>query len=197
MTALQIMQTGSHDDKTLIAVLLEHVNRWRKSQNWSRETAAQFIVEAHASIGGPSVTGIHFDGAHPDTYTRQKNAADRIFRWLDDASKDNNLLPANFIPSILAAMPADIRTAALNDILRPVGMTAMPVTIQHGEIDAASMIKSLLKEQSEAQMAMADLLDGATRDELIRVCNELTDVINVATDFRMRFEALLKSRRVK
>ena len=72
-------------------------------------------------------------------------------------------------------------------------MTVMPIAVQHGEIDTASMFKLLLKEQSEAQMAMVDLLDGATRDELIRVCDELTDVINVATDFRMRFESVLKS----
>ena len=194
MTSDVVMQIDSHDDgRTLIAALLYHINRWRRAQNWSRETTAQVIVEAHVAIRGPSATGIHFDGTHPDAYTRQKNAADRIFRWLDDSSKDNNLLPANFIPSILAAMPINIRTAALNDIFRPIGMNVMPIAVQHGEIDTASMFKSLLKEQSEAQMAMADLLDGATRDELIRVCDELTDVINVATDFRMRFESVLKS----
>lgn len=35
--------------------------------------------------------------------------ADRVFRWLDDGTKDTNLVPANFVPSILAALPTDLK----------------------------------------------------------------------------------------
>ena len=197
MTVPKIMQTGSHGDQTLIATLLGHVNRWRKSQDWSRETMAQVIVEAHNAIGGPSITGIHFDGSHPDIYTRQKNAADRIYRWLDDASKDNNLLPANFIPSILAAMPVDVRIAAINDMLRSVAVTASPVIVRTETLEAGQMLKKLLKEQNEAVISMTDLLDGATYDELVQASKEVGDLVNVAVDIHARITSTMLKMREK
>ncbi len=96
------MRDVSH--KTWIAIVLDHVNAWRKANGWSRETVVQMIVEAHECTNGPVVTGIKFEPHTADTFERWKVNADRVFRWLDDSSKDTNLLPTNFIPSILAAM---------------------------------------------------------------------------------------------
>lgn len=168
------MRNTSH--KTMIATVLEHVNAWRKQNGWSRESVVQAIVEAHERIGGPANTGIRFEPQTLDTFERQKVNADRVFRWLDDATKDNNLLPANFLPSILAAMPLETRLHCLDDLLRPLGIAGRPI----GESDlhnlnAVALLRSMLSENSEAQQAVAELVDGASREELLNAQRQLAE----------------------
>ena len=79
------MQHGSHN-RTLIAILRDAVEAWRKRNGWSRETAAQTIVDAHERIGGPANSGIVFEPPSIDAFKRVKANADRIFRWLDDVT---------------------------------------------------------------------------------------------------------------
>lgn len=138
------------------------------------------------------MTGIRFDKSNPDAFARQKAAADRIFRWLDDASKDSNLLPANFIPSILTALPVTFRISALDEILRPFGLAAWPMDIGGGALDAPAMLKTLIKEQGEAAVAVSELVDGVTREELIRASKELADVIAAASTQRAVIEKALR-----
>lgn len=83
------MRSESH---TLISTLLGVVNQWRRREGWSRETVVQQIVEAHERIQGALVTGIVFDPPTRDTTERMKVNADRVFRWLDDGTKDTNLV---------------------------------------------------------------------------------------------------------
>lgn len=104
------MRSESH---TLISTLLSVVNQWRRREGWSRETVVQHIVEAHERINAHIATGIVFDPPSRDAMDRMKANADRVFRWLDDSTKDNNLLPANFLPSILSALPNDLKIQAL------------------------------------------------------------------------------------
>ncbi len=190
MKTKSVMQINSHDNKTLIAILLSYVEEWRKSQNWSRATAAQVIVEAHTEIGGQILTGIYFN-EHPDVYTRQTNNSDRVFRWLDDSTKDNNLLPANFILSILTALPMDFRIRFLNDVLSAVSVSCRPLTATSACLAANEMLKSIIKENNEAEMAIVDLIDGATKAELLKASKEVSDVIVVATDAYNRIENAL------
>ena len=98
----------SNPHKTRIAMYRECLEEWRKRDGLSRETVCQLIVEAHERTDGPATTGIRFEPPTTDAYERQKVNAERIFRWLDDVSKDKNLLPANFEASIEEAMPLDI-----------------------------------------------------------------------------------------
>ncbi|MBN0437935.1 hypothetical protein JTM67_36255, partial [Pseudomonas aeruginosa] len=84
------MRNESH---TLISTLLGVVNQWRRREGWSRETVVQHIVEAHERIQGALVTGIVFDPPTRDATERMKVNADRVFRWLDDGTKDTNLVP--------------------------------------------------------------------------------------------------------
>lgn len=166
--------------RTLISSVLKHVNLWRKSRSWSRETVVQVIVETHEKINGPAVTDIRFEGSHPDVFMRQKTNADRVFRWLDDSTKDNNLLPANFLPSILAAMPVDVRIQCVNEILQVAGLTVKAINQPiHETQDFALLLPSLLKESGEANVAVANLLDGATPEELAIARKELTESIEM------------------
>lgn len=190
MQGVCVMRNVSH--RTLVATLLDHVNAWRKANGWSRETAVQQIVEAHERIHGPAVTGIRFAPHTQDAFERQKVNADRVFRWLDDSTKDSNLLPANFIPSILAAMPMDVRIHCMDDLLRGIGMAARPIEEgATGDIDAVGMLRSMISENSDAQRAVADLVDGATHEELIAAQRELSESVDATQRALRQIEAVL------
>lgn len=114
------MRNDSHK-KTLIGILREHVSTWRKDVGLSGYSAISLIVQAHDDTGGPAATGIRFE-PHPDEYQRVKNNGDRVLRWLDDESKENNLLPANFVLSVLAGLPPPERMDCLNELLHRFGL---------------------------------------------------------------------------
>lgn len=181
------MRIKSHAN-TLISIIRDHVEAWRKANGWSRETTAQAIVEAHERIGGPAITGIHFDPPTKDTFERAKVNADRIFRWLDDATKDTNLLPLNFTTSILEAMPMDRRMPLVNDLLRPLGL-ATRVMPKVDEGDATVMLfKGIVGSAGQAQSAMADLLDGVDPGELERAQSALTNAQNAIGNALVKVE---------
>lgn len=106
---------------SLISRLASHVDEWRKAEGMSQYTVVDEIVKAHDRIEGPVATGIRFE-ANPDEFNRMKANSERVWRWLDDKSKDRNLLPVNFLPSILAAMPDESRRAFLSEMLAPLGL---------------------------------------------------------------------------
>src|SRR5688572_19269246 len=114
------MRNDSHN--TLIGTIRTAVVEWRKREGWSRESVVQEIVNKHEEIGAPAVTDIAFDPVTRDAFGRMKVNADRVFRWLDDESKDTNLLPVNFLPSILAALPTDLQLQVLGVLARPLGL---------------------------------------------------------------------------
>lgn len=139
--------------KTLIGAIREHVIAWRKVEGWSRETVAQLIVEAHEQVG--EVSGIVFEPETRDVCEIREVNAQRIFRWLDDETKSGNLLPANFIPSILAAMPTERRLACASEIMVMIGLGAcLPSESDDEQLD--------INHVFEAQMAHGKALQAAT-----------------------------------
>lgn len=170
------MRNESHS-VTLIGTMRAAIGEWRKREGWSRETAVQVIVEAHEKLAAPAATGIVFDPNTRDTFERAKVNADRVFRWLDDEGKDNNLLPANFIPSILAAMPADIRLHCLDAILRPLGVAVAGLdATAPADFDATPHLVSMIKEGGEAQLALVAVKPGASIATLESALKEVGDV---------------------
>lgn len=171
------MRDRSH--KSRIQIIRDHVAAWRKSQGWSRETAAAEIVAAHERIGGHLSGAIVFDrGA--DVYTTQKNHADRIWRWLDDESKDNNLMPANFENSILAALPLDRRVELLNEVLAQIDCAARA---RHhdsaGQLNAHELVQTIMRANHRTEADAADLLDGVDPGELPRLRSSLVEDIRI------------------
>lgn len=166
------MRSESH---TLIATLLGVVNQWRRREGLSRETVVQFIVEAHERLGADTVTQIFFDPPSRDPVERMKANADRVFRWLDDSSKDKNLLPANFTMSVIAALPADLKIQALGDLLTPLGVSVRLMEPAGGQREVLCMLRTLIKENGEAQQAVAGLVDGADDNELQEAHRELSE----------------------
>ena len=150
--------------RTPIALIRDHVEAWRRDNRWSRET-----------VGFDRLTGIHFDPPTKDAFERQRVNADRIFRWLDDSTKDKNLLPMNFAWSILAALPAERRLALADALLFPVGLGALE---DAGEptigIDPAAPgtnrsvvmhFQAVVASAADAEVALSRLLDGIDAGE--------------------------------
>lgn len=166
----------SNPQKTEIATLLEVVDEWRKREGWSRETVCQEIVEAHERIGGPATTGLRFEPPATDTYERQKVNAERIFRWLDDKTKDRNLLPVNFLPSILAALPIDLFMKYENSRLQRHGVELRLLEVAPAPmLDVTPHVHSILREYCEATSALVSIGPGATVADIKHACRELQE----------------------
>lgn len=170
------MRHESH--KSLISILRDHLSAWRKAEGGSRETMVDHIVKAHYCTGGEAASGIRFDPQTRDTFERMKVNADRVFRWLDDETKDTNLLPANFLRSVLAAMPHDRRRHCVDDLLRPLGLAVRTLATEGSEEVCVALLSNVLREQAEAGAALAALLDGqVTKEELIQAHRETSEAI--------------------
>lgn len=182
----------NHPHKTPIATLAYWVETWRKAQGISKQTAAMLIVEAHERIGGPATTGIEF-ADNPDAYKRAAVNCDRIYRWLDDLTKETNHLPFNMLDSIIEGLPEPFRTHALNDILRPHGLAVRPVGTLI-EAPTAAHLKDMLRENAEAAAAFTDLLDGATSAELLEAERQLAEASATIAHHLALVEGLIAQR---
>ncbi len=114
----------SKESQTLIGVVRYFVEQWRKGEGWSEESLAAELVKTHALMDGPRSTGIRFEPGTRDAFIRSRVNCERIYRWLDDESKCVNLMPANFLPVVLTAMPAAMRLQCVNALLKPLGLEA-------------------------------------------------------------------------
>lgn len=161
-----VMQRATHPSP--LAVVRDHIEAWRRDNRWSRETVADLIVQAHIRIGGPMFSGITFEPPTLDTFERMRVNADRIFRWLDDHTKDKNLLPFNFLLSIIAALPEERRVLMVNDLLAPVALHVDAgfdddADVTHAEIVDA--FQAIVDHSAAATIATSQLLDGVERGE--------------------------------
>jgi hypothetical protein len=190
------MKSGFHD-VTLVAIVRNYVNAWRKREGWSRESVVDVIVDTHNKAGANKLTGITFSESD-DAFNRQYVNGQKVYRWLDDESKDNNLLPSNFLPSILAALPADLRLRCVSDLLMPLGIeVAVKETACATVINFAPHLMTNQKESFEAQQAMVALMDGEISDaDLERARVELLDQESAAHRSRESVEAEQARRRL-
>lgn len=178
------------EKQTLISILRRHFDAWRKSNDWSRETAAQMVVEAHEGNGFDVVTEIALEPKTQDAFKRQRVNADRIYRWLDDVSTDKNLLPANFMLSILAAMPIGRRVACLNEILGSVNVFATGAAAQEGEaeLDVRNELPAVMKETHEALHSMVMLNVEMSDQHLSHGHQEIGEAIHHLTRIQRLIE---------
>lgn len=164
-----------------------YVDKWRERAG-SRESVAVAIVEAHIAAGFNTRAKLHFD-TQGDSFILAKNAADRIFRWLDDKTKDGNFMPANFEDSILLAMPEDLRLCYLNDWLRTFGMAAKGMHDIAADTCPSHLLPGVIKESSEATFAMASLPMEPTAAELDAADREFAEAIEAMRKGRAAIQA--------
>lgn len=170
--------------KTKLSILAHHVDQWRMRAG-SRETVATEIVEAHIAAGFNTRAKLQFD-TMGDAFMLAKSRADRIFRWLDDKTKDGNFMPPNFEDSILLAMPADLRMAYLNEWLGSFGLTAQAIG-DESELDASMHFMAVSKESAEAVVSMAKVAANPTPANIASAAVELSEA---ETTVRLAREAL-------
>lgn len=180
------MQISPH---TSISILKNHVEKWRKQNEYSRETAASYIVEAHEALGFDISTGIRFDPHIKDAYERMKVNSARIYRWLDDVTTDKNLLPANFMISVLAALPLDVRVACVSEMFCCVGVvaSASEAAIDE-ELEVNRHLPGMMKETHEALQAVVQLSSGVDEKSLLNAHQEVGEAIHTMS----RFQKLVK-----
>jgi hypothetical protein len=161
-----VMQRATHPSP--IAIISDHVEAWRRENRWSRETVADQIVAAHERLGAPEFTGIKFEPPTTDTFERMRVNADRIFRWLDDRTKDKNLLVANMLWSVIAAMPMQRRLLLVNDLLHPLDISVRATIEGDTEPTAQEIVESfqlVVDHGAQANIAVSKLLDGVHAGE--------------------------------
>jgi hypothetical protein len=181
------MSNKSH--KSPISSLLEVIDGWRKSGSKSRETAAEEIVCAHEQIDGPARTGVFFEPRTTDVFKRMHTNAAKFFRWMDDESKDTNLLSVNMLPSVLAALPEDLRAHWLNDYLRPLGLCVRGIDQAQGALpDMNRMLCDVMKEGSEGAQALAEAAANPSPANVARAVKELDDAERSFHEARLKLE---------
>lgn len=180
------MRSVSHKPrKTVIALVRDKLNEWRKLNRWSQSTAVEAVVLAHQTIGADIATEIIFDSTRPgrDEVTRQRVNAERVYRWLDE-DNGNNLLPVNFLPSILAALPASDRVELANDMLAPCGLVVHSLSDPEDGFDPISHLQHFLVEFPQAKQALLAMASYSSDRTARRALQEVDDVIRTAQEAR-------------
>jgi len=166
------------------------VNAWRKREGWSRETVVARIVAQYEKLGGPELTGIVFNPETQDTYDRMRVNADRVYRWLDDETKDCNLLPANFLPFVLASLPVDLRLQAVDTLLAGTGLHVEVSIGPDGDTSMPQYLRCISKECGEAAAAVADLLDRGENDATLAAADkEIAEAVGALDATRKAIQA--------
>ena len=185
---------SNKSQKSPISSLLEVIDGWRKSGSKSRETAAEEIVCAHEQIDGPARTGVFFEPRTTDVFKRMHTNAAKFFRWMDDESKDTNLLSVNMLPSVLAALPEDERIHWLNDYLRPLGLVVRGIDQSQGSMpDMNRLLCDVLKEGSEGTQALAEAAANPSLANVARAVKELADAERSTHDARLQLESAMNA----
>lgn len=164
--------------QTLISAVREAVSTWRKRERLGIAAVVENIVETHNRLGLDVVTELTFESDR-DAHRRMQTNGDRVMRWLDDETKANNHLPANFLPSVLAALPLDLRIECVDRFLLPAGLSVRPID-GGGNATVTQTLQAFAKESGEATCAIAALVDGATPAELAVAQRELTESMAAA-----------------
>jgi hypothetical protein len=180
-----------NEPHSFISAVRATIDQWRSANRWSREAVVQRIVDAHVRIGADKVTGIEFS-AHSDTFARTKVDAERFYRWLDDVTKDSTLLPMNMLPSILEALPMDLRQHVLTELARPRGMEVhCAECVEPADFDSRSHLSAVAKEGTEAVIALGQLDQNASPAEIENVVRECIEAENAASKAVRGARALL------
>lgn len=194
------MWNDSHADESWIDCLKRYLRLWKRTGDFSDATICDFIVQAHVALGLDIKSGIRFTPGSADEYNRQKANAAKIMRMLSDEphTEGEAVAALNMLPSILAAMPIELRVDFLNEYIACLGLSVRGVEINAGSaLNATSHLVNFTREACEAQTAVANLIDGATPEELVKADRELSEVVDAATSARADIQRQLSTNGAK
>lgn len=174
------MNRSSHT-ATWTQIIAAEIEAFRRRTATSREAFAQMVVQGWADAGGPQI-GREWktDG---DIFERGRVNAQRLYRWLDDVTKDNNLLPANVVPAILHTLPEESRVRVINAQLASLGMMVerVPAAQQAHRLALNQLLAADIKEASEAHQALVTLAVEPTPQNIAAARQELVESIAAST----------------
>ncbi|WP_431688936.1 hypothetical protein [Hahella sp. NBU794] len=151
-------------NKHRLVILTKHLNRWLEKANVSQTAAAQEIVEQFRALGLDKelqAEDIFFMDTG-DVFTDANTNRQKIFRWLgymDNGTKKSMGRLWLVEQAIVAAMPADIRVAYLNEVFGDCGVCISSLSQDRScsRLDVSRVVESMIKEDSEAQIALLKL----------------------------------------
>lgn len=176
--------------QSAIGIIRQAFNAWRKREGKSRDAIVDEFVKVFRDLGGEATTGVRFERRGVDEYDSLRIQGERVYRWLDDESKDNNMLNANLLPYMLAALPDDLRIMAATDLLLVTGLS-VHVVGHRGGLDVAHLLRAVAKEGGEATASLAVLVSGATPHDLRDAHREITESIAAQQQALDEIEALI------
>lgn len=148
-------------------LISQGVQAWmRQVPGLSRLAVATEVEKKYQTHGAPAVGTEPFALGRGDAFSGAAVAANRLFRWLDDVSKDGGLLPANMVPVILAALPEDLRIDLANRLFEQAGLALAPVYDPSGAHGISQALRNLAIEGGETSAALVALVDGIDPGEL-------------------------------
>ncbi|WP_025873031.1 toxin YdaT family protein [Methylobacillus glycogenes] len=180
----------------MIAVLAAAIAEWKNAQGWSRETVANEVVKHFHDRHPNGLPGLEFQiETAGDEYTRLHSNANKLFRWLDDFTKESNLLHVNLVPYLLGALPMELRTKTINTFLTmgSISMSAKPVAYVH-PTKPLEMLEVVLADTAEASKAIAALVDGVDPGELEHAQHTLTLAIHSLQSSKAVIDCLLSGK---
>ncbi len=140
--------------KTVIGAARDALHALMNLRGWKFASLAQHVVEVHVSATGD----VHTFQAGGDPLRAMKTNSERLARWLDDVTKDSTLLPANLLPSVLLALPPDLRVSCAQALLDGTGLAVSLVGDGDSAAGRAAVLATGIKEGSEAISALAGYL---------------------------------------
>ena len=183
------MKTKSHGKRiSTVALTARIVEQFRTDSSITRISMGPVFFDGYSQAGGFSATGIRLESDKADVHEWARINSQRFYRWLDDLTKDNNLLPSNMLPSVLMSVSMPYRIEWADEFLRPLGLACHQLATEVKPIDVCGL-QNLIKEASEAQQSILSLLDGATRNELQAALREVTELQAVVDQLRNSIES--------
>lgn len=155
---LPLTPRGHPSQFTLLALLRHALQTWRRREGWSRQALVLRLAAVHESLGMERVTGIALAPAGCKRGESARLAAARLYWWLDDEGKDDELLPPNLLPTLIAALPLDLRLPVVEALLGPAGLRVDTVSAADALLCLGRLLRRVARENAGAEAAMADAI---------------------------------------
>lgn len=165
-----------HRSQNRLAVLRRWLETWAELPRHTRQLVAQDIFEAFTKQGlgeHLSGTGVEF-AATDDIHHDMRVRCQKLWRWMG-ASEETKPQPDKLFyieQVIVAAMPEQIRTGYLNEVYQNAGLS-IGIELGGEAMNPAKIAQSLIKEGSEAQLAVINLSPNCTAEEKANALREL------------------------
>lgn len=168
---------------TRLEHLREVVAEWRKLPKVNKQHIAFSVMEEIARHEFKDVlasVGIAFTDSGNEYNDAQRNA-EKIFRWLGEMDIAEQPAKLFYVEEILiCAMPESIKTDYLNRIYNKAGAyVSFPEKSGHDHADIELICATLIKENSEAQIAVFKLSKCLSMKELKLAEKELSESISI------------------